>query len=103
MSVQTRYALSRGAHIAYQVLSEGDLDVLIVPSFMSNIDLGLGDSSMGRFVERLTRFARVIQFDRRGNGMSDGTVGASTLEEQLDDVTAVLEASETRRPAILGY
>jgi len=102
MTVETHYALSRGAHIAYHVLGEGDTDLLFVPSFMSNIELSLGTSSMGQFIERLTRFVRLIQFDRRGNGMSDGSGSASTLEEQLDDVAAVLDGAGASSAAMIA-
>ncbi|HTZ85638.1 MAG TPA: adenylate/guanylate cyclase domain-containing protein [Solirubrobacteraceae bacterium] len=102
MAVETRYALSREAHIAYQVLSDGELDLLFVPSFMSNIELSLGHSAIGSFMERLARFTRLIQFDRRGNGMSDGAGSASTLEEQLDDVSAVLDGVGSRETAMIA-
>jgi pimeloyl-ACP methyl ester carboxylesterase len=102
MQVETRYAISRGARIAYQVLGEGSIDLLFVPSFMSNIELMIGQSTMGDFIERLASFTRLIQFDRRGNGMSDGAGSASTLEEQLDDVRAVLDAAGSRQPAAIA-
>lgn len=102
MSIVTRYTLSRGAHIAYQVLGDGEMDLLFVPSFMSNIDLMGERSAMGRFVNGIARFTRLTQFDRRGNGMSDGAITASTLEEQLDDVSAVLEAVGAKRPAMIA-
>jgi class 3 adenylate cyclase len=102
MSVETRYAVSRGAHIAYQVFGDGELDLLSVPSFMSNIDLMGEQSAFGRFVNRIARFTRLTQFDRRGNGMSDGAPSASTLEEQLDDVSAVLDSVGAKRPAMIA-
>jgi class 3 adenylate cyclase len=102
MGIETRYALSRGAHIAYQVLGDGEIDLLFVPSFVSNIDLMSSGSAMGRFVARLARFARVIQFDRRGNGMSDGAGSVSTLEDQLEDVRAVIDAAGAEQPAMIA-
>ena len=53
-------------------------------------------------MERLTRFARVITFDRRGSGLSDPLLGAPTLEEQMDDVLAVLDAVGSERAAMVG-
>jgi class 3 adenylate cyclase len=96
---QTQYARSRGAHIAYQVLGGGELDLLLVPSFLSNIELGWEHPAMSAFARGLARFSRLIQFDRRGNGMSDSSPRPSTLEEQLDDVRAVLDAAGSRAPA----
>ena len=51
-------------------------------------------------MERLTQFARVITFDRRGSGLSDPLAGAPTLEEQMDDVLAVMDAAGIERAAI---
>ena len=75
MEVVTRYARSGDLQIAYQVVGEGPLDVVVVPSFLSNIELGWELPGLARFLERLASFARLILFDRRGGGMSDGLPG----------------------------
>ena len=54
-------------------------------------------------MERLTSFARVITFDRRGSGLSDPLQGAPTLEEQMDDVLAVMDAAGSDEAAIVGH
>ena len=54
------------------------------------------------FLTRLASFARLIQFDRRGAGMSGGIAGATPLEEQIDDVRAVLEAAGSEQPALIS-
>jgi class 3 adenylate cyclase len=101
--VETRYAQSSdGVHIAYQQLGEGPLELLFVSSFLSNIELGWEHPSMRAFALRIARFARLIMFDRRGNGMSDGCGRASTLEEQVDDVRAVLAAAGASTAAVLA-
>jgi class 3 adenylate cyclase len=102
MDVKTGYALSGDAHIAYQVVGEGEVDLVFVPAFLSNIELGWGQSAMARYIERLASFSRLIQFDRRGNGMSDGVAGTAPLENQIDDVRAVLDAAGSRHPALIA-
>ncbi len=102
MHPETRYALNGDAHIAYQVLGDGPLDVLYVSSFLSNIEMQWEHPAMNAFTQRITRFARLILFDRRGNGMSDGIPGATPLDEQVDDVRAVLSAEGARRPTVLA-
>ena len=49
-----------------------------------------------------TSSPRVITFDRRGAGLSDPIVGAPTLEEQMDDVLAVMDAAGSERAASAG-
>ncbi len=102
MDVETRYALSGELNIAYQVVGEGEPDLLFVPAFMSNIELSWEQPSIGRFFGALASFTRVIQFDRRGNGSSDGAAGPTPLEAQLDDVTAVLDACGSEQPALIS-
>ena len=57
---------------------------------------------MGGFLTRIASFARLIQFDRRGAGMSGGIAGATPLEEQIDDVRAVLDAASSDQPALIS-
>ncbi len=102
MQHETRYARSGATNIAYQVIGSGDVDLLFVPTFISNIELGWELPTLARFLRALAGFSRLIAFDRRGCGASDGPTGAATLEQQLDDVRAVLEASEARRPALIS-
>jgi class 3 adenylate cyclase len=102
VDVVTRYAISGDVQLAYQVVGEGPLDALLVPRWFSNIELDWDVPPSARFVRRLASFARVIQFDRRGAGMSGGTAGATPLEEQIDDVRAVLEAADSEQPALIS-
>ncbi len=93
---KTQYARSGDLQIAYQVTGEGPLDIVLVPSYLSNTEMLWELPSFARFYERLSSFARLILFDRRGSGMSDGVAGATPLEEQIDDVQAVIDASRFR-------
>src|SRR5437588_2991070 len=102
VEVLTRYARSDDLQIAYQVAGEGSLDVLVVPRWFSNVELDWELPPTARFLTRLASFARLIQFDRRGAGMSGGIAGATPLEEQIDDVRAVLEAAGSEQPALLS-
>ena len=51
---------------------------------------------------RLSGFARLITFDKRGMGLSDRTAELPTLEERMDDVRAVMDAAHCERAAIVG-
>ncbi len=102
MEVLTRYARSGDLQIAYQLAGEGALDVLVVPRWFSNIELDWELPPSARLLTRLASFARLIQFDRRGAGMSGGVAGATPLEEQIDDVRAVLDAAGSDHPALIS-
>jgi class 3 adenylate cyclase len=89
-------------HIAYQVFGEGDLDLVLVPGFVTHVELIWESEPTVHFLEALGSFARVINFDRRGSGLSDPVVDAPTLEERMDDVRAVMDAAGSERAALMG-
>src|SRR5437588_1293148 len=102
VEVLTRYARNGDLQIAYQVVGEGPLDVLVVPRWFSNIELDWELPPSARFLTRLASFARLIQFDRRGAGMSGGAAGATPLEDQIDDVRAVMDSAGSGRPVLVA-
>jgi class 3 adenylate cyclase len=98
-----RYARTPdGIQLAYQVFGEGPRDLLVVWGGISHIELFWDDPTLARIFRRLASFARVIQFDRRGTGMSDRSPGTATLEDRMQDVSAVLAAVGSETAAILG-
>jgi class 3 adenylate cyclase len=104
MDPQTRYArASDGTYLAYQVIGDGPLDLVYVPTWLSHLELLWDEPAVARFFDRLTDFARLIMFDRRGAGLSDPLYnGGFTLEEQMDDVTAVMDAAGSERAALFA-
>jgi class 3 adenylate cyclase len=102
MDAPTRYARSGELHIAYQEAGDGTVDLFYVPTWIGQIEVFLEEPSIAAFVERLCSFARVVSFDRRGAGLSDPWVGLPTLEDQMDDVLAVMDATGTARASLMG-
>jgi class 3 adenylate cyclase len=98
----TRYAKSGDASIAYQVIGEGPVDLVSVGGPASHIDLEWENPITERAMERLASFARVIRFDRRGTGLSDPVDRPPTLEQQMDDLRAVMDAVGLERMALWG-
>jgi pimeloyl-ACP methyl ester carboxylesterase len=102
---QTRYAKSGDVHIAYQVVGDGPLDLLLVPGAFSHVELWWDEPSVASFLRRLASFSRLILFDKRGTGLSDRVPDAAlpTLEERMDDVRAVMDAVRSQRAALFGF
>ena len=99
----TRYAHSHdGTSIAYRVHGEGPLDLVLVPGFVSHVELLWEEPAIGRFLRRLASFSRLVVFDKRGQGLSDRPGRPPTLEESMDDLAAVMDAAGIERAAILG-
>src|SRR5207248_153842 len=99
---ETRYARSGDVHIAYQVVGEGPLDLVLVPPWVTNLDAWWEEPSFARFLHRLAAFSRLIRLDKRGTGLSDRVSAVPTMEQRMDDVRAVLDAAGSERAALLG-
>jgi class 3 adenylate cyclase/pimeloyl-ACP methyl ester carboxylesterase len=102
MRPRTRYARSGDVYIGYQVFGQGPFDLVVVPGALSNIDYGWELESWRDYFGALASFARVLLFDKRGTGISDPVQGAPSLEERMDDVRAVMNATGSERAALLG-
>jgi pimeloyl-ACP methyl ester carboxylesterase len=76
LEAETRYALSGGVHIAYQVTGDGPFDLVFVPGFVRHMELQWRLPGFGGFLSDLGSAARLIRFDKRGTGMSDPVSGA---------------------------
>ena len=100
----TRYAKSGEVRVAYQVVGHGPVDLVFVPGFISNLEIHWEDPGFSHLLTRLGAFARVIQFDKRGTGLSDRVDAhhLPSLETRMDDVRAVMDAAGSRRAVLLG-
>jgi pimeloyl-ACP methyl ester carboxylesterase/class 3 adenylate cyclase len=103
MVPQTRYAKSGGVNIAYQVVGDGPIDLVLVPGWLSNIDVFWEEPRLARLLTRLASFSRLILFDKRGTGLSDRVSDMPSLEVRMDDVRAVMDAVGSQRAALFGY
>jgi class 3 adenylate cyclase len=92
-------------HIAYQVVGDGPLDLVVVPGWVSHLEVQYWDEPfIARFFERLASFSRLILFDKRGTGLSDRVARTElpTLEKRMEDVQAVMDAAGSSRAALFG-
>jgi len=99
---EIKYARNGGVAIAYKVVGAGDVDLVFVPGFGSNLVFDWEDPSERDFYLRLARSFRLILFDKRGTGISDHGGQFATLETRMEDLHAVLDAAGSSRPVIFG-
>jgi pimeloyl-ACP methyl ester carboxylesterase len=102
---ETRYSKSvDGIHIAYQVLGDADLDLVVSPGYVSHLEHSWEDPQMARFLRRLASFSRLIVFDKRGTGMSDRSADedAPLLEDRVNDIAALMDTVGSERAAMMG-
>ena len=98
----TSYARSGDAQLAFQVMGEGPPDVVLVAGPASHLDLQWEDPVTARAFQRYADFARLVTFDRRGTGLSDPVDRPPTLEQQMDDLDAVLGAAGVESAALIA-
>jgi pimeloyl-ACP methyl ester carboxylesterase len=104
-AVEYGYApVEGGGRIAYQVVGDGPLDVLVVRAPIFPVDMMWYEPRVVRFADRLSSFCRHVWFDQRGSGSSDWISSAEgrLIESLVDDMVAVLDALGWERVAIIG-
>lgn len=102
MGTEIKYAKSGDVHIAYRVFGDGPRDIVLIPGTLSHVELFWEFPANQYLLKRFTSFARVIVFDKRGQGLSD-RVAEQTLEERIGDVRAVMDAAHSDRATVYGW
>jgi DNA-binding SARP family transcriptional activator/pimeloyl-ACP methyl ester carboxylesterase len=98
------YARSGETRIAYQVVGDGPVDLVLVHGWVCTFQPGWEYPKLAAFYRRLASMGRLILFDKRGTGLSDrvSPERLPDLETRMDDVRAVLDSLGSDRAALLG-
>jgi class 3 adenylate cyclase len=105
MEAPVKYTKSGDVHLAYRVFGDGPRDIVLIPGTLSHAELSWERGPAKHLLARLTAFARVIVFDKRGQGLSDRVFANAdhTLEERITDIRAVMDAAGCQRANIYGW
>jgi class 3 adenylate cyclase/pimeloyl-ACP methyl ester carboxylesterase len=98
---ETQYATVGDLSIAYQVMGKGPMDFIVVPGVISHVEYFHNLHGYTDFLREISSLGRVITFDKRGQGLSERTPGAPSMEERMDDITTVMEATGSERAAFV--
>ena len=101
---ETCFADTPGGRVAYQVVGDGPLDVLVNHAPFFPIDLMWDEPSLVRFLDGLSSFSRHVWFDPRGRGASDPLPHEEErfAEAMLDDMLAILDHLGWEQVALVG-
>ena len=98
-----QFARSGDLNIAYQVTGDGPVDIVLVPGFVSHLEIDWTEPNHAHFLRRLGGMGRLIRFDKRGTGLSDRPYEVAHLDARMDDVRAVMDAVGSERAVVFGY
>ena len=104
VATDIHFARSGDVRIAYQVVGEGPVDLVLVKGWVLSFQPGWENPKLAAFYRRLASMGRLILFDKRGTGLSDrvSPERLPDLETRMDDVRAVMDAVGSERAVILG-
>ena len=99
----TQYVERDGAALAFQVVGDGPVDMVHLVEISQHLDLQWTDPDIHHNFEHISRFSRYVMFQRRGFGLSDQVPYVPTLEQQADDVIAVMDAVGMQHAILVGW
>jgi class 3 adenylate cyclase len=104
MGYPVRYAKVDGLNLAYQVVGDGPIDLVMVDEWATPLEGRWDVPAIASRLNRLASFARVISFDKRGIGLSDpvDVPGMAMPELWVRDLVAVVDAVGAHRPVLFG-
>jgi class 3 adenylate cyclase len=88
--------------IAYQTLGEANVDLMVVNAWVSHLEVLWEQPRFERMMRSFAKHVRVINFDKRGTGLSDRISRVPDLEARMDDIRAVLDAASSERATLFG-
>ncbi len=97
-----RFAVRGEVRLAFRCAGAAQAPpVVLVPGFASHVDALWDAAGPGPFHARLARAARLVVYDRRGQGRSSAAAPPS-VDEDAADLGAVLDAAGVDRAVVVG-
>lgn len=92
---------SRGK-IAFQQVGDAATPLVLVPPLAQHIEMMWEQPVFWRPIVRLASAFRYVQYDKLGTGLSDPSSARASLDDRLEELTAVLDAASAPRAWLLG-
>jgi class 3 adenylate cyclase len=99
-----RYARNGDVSLAYDVVGDGERDILVTFGWVGSFQSAWENPAHARWLERLATLGRLVVWDKRGTGLSERLPPdrLPTLEERMDDMRVVLDAAGSERAVAFG-
>jgi class 3 adenylate cyclase/alpha-beta hydrolase superfamily lysophospholipase len=89
----TLYAPCGDLSLAYQVVGDGPVELVVLPPFVSHVEVVWAMPQFKAILDRLATFCRVLLFDKAGVGLSDPVPKVRTLDDRAAEIEAVMDAA----------
>ena len=96
------YASCGDLSLAYQVFGDGPIELVVVGSFVSHVELCWTVPEFQAFMDRLSTFCRVLLFDKAGVGLSDPVPRVRTLDDRVTEIEALMDAVGFGKAVLFG-
>jgi pimeloyl-ACP methyl ester carboxylesterase len=99
---ETSYASCGDLSLAYQVFGDGPVELVFIRPFVSHVELSWAMPEFKAFFDQLSRFSRVLLFDKAGLGLSDPVPNVRTLDDRAGEIEAVMDAAGFGEAVVFG-
>ena len=101
---RTEFLEHDGVSIAWQVFGEGPAEILFIPGWISNVDMFWQYPGAARVLHRARDASPGWRsIDKPGTGASDPDEATPSVEERVDQLIAVMDAADLKRPTVIAF
>lgn len=98
-----RFASTARGKVAFQALGSAQESFVVVPPLAQHIEMMWEQPVFWRPIKRLASTFQFVQYDKLGTGLSDPSNASETLDQRLEELTAVLDAAGLARTWLCGF
>jgi pimeloyl-ACP methyl ester carboxylesterase/DNA-binding CsgD family transcriptional regulator len=102
MQPEVNYARCGDGYVAYTAIGDGPIDLFAIFADLTHLEHGWRDPGLARFLGRLADWSRLITCDKRGFGLSDRIAASATIDDRIDEISAVLDDIGSEQAALFG-
>tara|TARA_B100000029_G_scaffold281157_1_gene275298 strand:+ start:252 stop:1238 length:987 start_codon:yes stop_codon:yes gene_type:complete len=97
-----QFAKSDGVKIAFSTFGIDEPTLIVTPGIISNLHVTSHLPPIKETMNALSQFSKVINFDKRGQGLSDPTSEVATMTERVSDIACIADHTNTDRFFLMG-
>jgi pimeloyl-ACP methyl ester carboxylesterase/DNA-binding CsgD family transcriptional regulator len=100
---RVQFAATARGKVAFQELGDTNTSFVLVPPLAQHIEMMWEQPVFWRPLQRMASAFRFVQYDKLGTGLSDPSNGRTSIDERLEELTAVLDAAGVERTWLGGF